>query len=78
MRLYLVRNRVRQVRYLVYCSRGKDNLAEYFTKHHPTKHHFSIRSTYLLPADDVRKTPVTWYLVTVEGVLKYLPVWGNG
>ena len=47
---YWVRDRVRQGQYLVYWERGKDNLADYFTKHHPTKNHHAIRGAYLVPA----------------------------
>ena len=47
-----VHNRVRQGHYLVYWEREKDNLANYFTKHNPTKHHRAIRGTYLVPTAD--------------------------
>ena len=49
MRLYWVRDRVRQEHYIVYWERLKDNLADYFTKTFPTKHHRDIRGTYLVP-----------------------------
>ena len=49
---YWVRDRVRQGRYIVYWERGKHNLADYFTKHHPTKHHSATRGTYLVPTAD--------------------------
>ena len=52
MRLYWVRNRVRQRHYLVYWARGKGNLANYLTKHHPTKHHHATRGTYIIPTAD--------------------------
>ena len=45
MIFYWVRYRVIQVHYLVYWARVKDNLADHFTKHHPTKHHRSTRVT---------------------------------
>ena len=34
-----VNKRVIKGHYLVYWERGKNNLENYFTKHHPTKHH---------------------------------------
>ena len=55
MRFYWVRDRVRQGHYIVYRERGKDNLADYFTKHHPTKRHRTIRGTYLVPTADSSK-----------------------
>ena len=55
MHLYWVCDRVRQVHYLVNWRRVKDNLANYFTKHHPSKHHREFRSTYLfLTADKIK------------------------
>ena len=48
MRLYWLRNRVRQGHYIVYWEIRKYSLANYFTKHHPTKHHRANRITYLV------------------------------
>ena len=54
--LYAIREGgARQGHYLVYWARGKDNLADSFTKHHPTKHHHAIRGTYLVFTDDSSK-----------------------
>ena len=39
MRFCWVRDRVRQGRFLVHWMAGEHNLADYFTKHHPTSHH---------------------------------------
>ena len=55
MRFYWVRESLIQVHYLVYWVRVKDNLADYFTKNHPTKHLRAIRVTYLVPIDDYSK-----------------------
>ena len=49
MKFYWVRYRVIQGHYLVYWVILKENLDDYFTKHHPTKHHRSARVTYLVP-----------------------------
>jgi hypothetical protein len=48
MRFYWVRDRVRQGHFLIYWAKGKDNLADYFTKHHSPAHHRLMRSRYLL------------------------------
>jgi hypothetical protein len=47
MRFYWVRDRVRQNNFLVYWKPGRENLGDYFTKHHPPAHHQTMRSTYL-------------------------------
>ena len=55
MILYWVHGRARRGHYLVYWERVKDNLDDYFTRHHPTKHHRATRGTYLVPTDDSSK-----------------------
>ena len=47
MRFYWVRDRVRQGHFIIYWSKGQDNLADYFTKHHPASHHRVMRPVYL-------------------------------
>ena len=47
MRYYWIRDRVRQGHFTVEWKKGTQNLADYFTKHHPKRHHAVIRSTYL-------------------------------
>ena len=47
MRFYWVRDRVKQGHFKVFWAPGKTNLADYFTKHHPPRHHQRIRSTYI-------------------------------
>ena len=47
MRFYWVRDRVRQGQFLIYWSRGENNLADYFSKHHPASHHRVMRPVYL-------------------------------
>ena len=32
--------------------KGKQNLVDYFTKHHPKRHHAKIRSTYLYDVEN--------------------------
>jgi hypothetical protein len=48
MRFYWIRDRVRQNQYHIYWRRGSTNRANYFTKHHPPKHHVAVRPAYLL------------------------------
>ena len=47
MRYYWIRDRVRQGQFTVDWKKGCENLADYYTKHHPKRHHAAIRSTYL-------------------------------
>ena len=48
MRFYWLRDRVRQKQFHIYWKRGITNLADYFTKNHPTSHHIEMRPTYVL------------------------------
>ena len=52
MIFYLVRDRVRQYKFLLYWVAGDHNIADYFTKHHSTTHHWLKRSTYIIPTED--------------------------
>jgi hypothetical protein len=47
MRFYWVRDRVKQGHFKVFWAPGTTNLADYFTKHHPPKHHQRFIGTYL-------------------------------
>ena len=47
MRFYWVRDRVKQKQFHILWRKGALNKADYFTKHHPAKHHQAMRSTYL-------------------------------
>ncbi len=51
MRFYWVRDRVKQGQLVIYCRKGVENDADYFTKHHPKAHHQRMRSRYLHEAD---------------------------
>jgi hypothetical protein len=46
-RFYWVRDRVKQGHFKVFWAPWKTNLTNYFTKHHPPRHHQRIRSTYI-------------------------------
>jgi hypothetical protein len=39
MRSYRIQDRVQQNQFQVYWAPGTDNLADYYTIHHPAKHH---------------------------------------
>jgi hypothetical protein len=62
MRFHWVRDRVEQKQFIIYWRKGQDNLADYYTKHHPPSHHKEKRSTYLHTANTARHS-------TGEGVL---------
>ena len=49
MRYYWIRDRAQQGQFHIYWRPGKVNLADYFTKHHPTSHHRKMRDIYLTP-----------------------------
>jgi hypothetical protein len=44
MHFYWVWDRVCQGHFLIYWAKGKDNLADYFTKHHSPAHHHLMHS----------------------------------
>ena len=48
MRWYWLRDRVRQRQFRVFWRRGKLNLADYFTKHHPPWYHKKMRNKFLI------------------------------
>jgi hypothetical protein len=58
MRYYWIRDRVRQGHYQVTWRPGDTNLADYFTKHHPAKHHRRMRPRYL---HEPHATTATYY-----------------
>eukprot|EP00978_Attheya_sp_CCMP212_P031209 scaffold117178_cov43-Attheya_sp.AAC.2 len=49
MRFYWVRDRIRQGQFHVFWEAGKQNVADYYTKHHATSHHRALRPTLLHP-----------------------------
>jgi hypothetical protein len=48
MRFYWIRDRIKQGQFIIHWRVGKDNLTDYFTKHHYPAHHKLMRSRYLL------------------------------
>ena len=47
MRFYWLMDRAQQGQYKIYWERGLKNLADYFSKHHPSSHHRKVRPIYL-------------------------------
>ena len=56
MRFHWIRDRVKQGQFRVYWKAGKENLGDYFTKHHPPWHHRKQRYNYLQKVCTVLKT----------------------
>ena len=48
MKYNWLRDRIAQEQFNIKWDKGVNNLADYFTKHHPPNHHKTIRSTYIL------------------------------
>ena len=46
VRFYWLRDRVKQGQFKVFWDSGKNNLADYYTKHHPPSHHKLMRSVH--------------------------------
>ena len=47
IRYYWLRDRIRQKQFYVHWKRGSENVADYVIKHHPTRHHVSVRRYYV-------------------------------
>ena len=47
MRFHRLRDRIEQKQFQIIWRRGQDNMADYFTKHHPPWHHKLMRYKYL-------------------------------
>ena len=73
MRYYWVRSRVKQGHYIVYLEKGKDNLANYFTKYHSTKHNLDTRGMYLVTTTDSIKHTLYQVPSNLQGCVKSSP-----
>jgi hypothetical protein len=69
MRFYWVRDCVKQGHFTVFWAPGKTNLADYFTKHHPPKHHQQFRPIYLHQEESTNTIPTT-SLSILQGCVK--------
>ena len=78
IRFYWVRDWVSQENFLIYAMVGEHNLTEYFTMQHPTSHHRSQRSTYIVLIAD--GSNYAWYMSPSDlwRCVEYLPTCGNG
>jgi hypothetical protein len=56
VRFHWLKCRNAQGQFLYYWRPGTQNLADYFTKHHPISHHKSVHPTILTPANDPKYT----------------------
>ena len=57
MRFYWVQDRVNQGQFHIYWAPASINLADYFTKFHPTKHHQTMRKYYLYSTESPKTQP---------------------
>jgi hypothetical protein len=55
-----------QGQFCYYWKPGTQNLADYFTKHHPTNHHKSIHPTILMSVNDPKYTKLFKKTTTTE------------
>ena len=53
MKFYWIQDRILQDQFRVFWNKGLLNLADYFTKHHPVKHHQEMRKVYLQTTAEV-------------------------
>ena len=47
MKFHWMKDRILQKQFRVYWDKGVNNWADYFTKHHPPKHHKLMRPKYI-------------------------------
>ena len=52
MNVYWIKDRIKQNQFKIHWEKGKNNKADYFTKHFAPKHHKSMRYIYLHPPND--------------------------
>ena len=74
-KFYWVRDRVRRGQFLVYCMNVEQDLAEYFTKHHPTSHHCLKISTYIVLTVESSKSALYMSVDYIKGVLNTSSPW---
>ena len=70
MIFYWVRDRIRQNHFHISWEEGKNNLADYVTKHHPIWNHRKMRPRYINQHQKTPKTQNNGELRLEEGVLK--------
>lgn len=73
MRYYWIQDRIHQKQFLVYWQPGSENLADYFTKHHPASHHREQRNIYLVPSANGSKYAYKNMPTMLQGCVKHHP-----
>jgi hypothetical protein len=53
MCFHRLQDREAQTQFRIYWRPGKNNLADYFTKHHSPAHHISVRTQFLTRVKDL-------------------------
>ena len=79
MRMYWIKDKVQDKTYKIYWDEGKNNMADYFTKHFSPTYHQIIRPSYILKGYNITPGPIC------EGVLNHYnlppqgwsPIWTN-
>jgi hypothetical protein len=73
MRFHWLRCRNAQGQFCYYLRPGTQNLADYFTKHHPTSHHKSVCPTILTPAPSANDPKYTKLFETTTTSVTFEP-----
>ena len=68
MRFYWLKCRQQQKQFDIYWDNGKNNFADYFTKHHSPSHHKVVRPIYLFDQNNE---------LDMRGCIKILNDWGS-
>jgi hypothetical protein len=72
MRFYWIQDRVSQGQFTVHWQKGSDNLADYFTKHHPPAHHILMQPIYIHMSNLAHTIAPEWkgVLIREPGLVK--------
>jgi cephalosporin-C deacetylase-like acetyl esterase len=66
MCFYWIQDRVSQGQFAVHWQKGSDNLADYFTKHHPPAHHILMRPIYIHTSNLAHTIASEWKGVLIQ------------
>ena len=58
MNVYWIRDRIKRKQFNIFWDKGKNNKADYFTKHFPPQHHKATRYQYLQPPTPLQANAV--------------------
>ncbi len=73
MRFFWVADPVKQRKYGIKYFPGKENIADYQSKHHTRAHHVAVRPRYLHEPTSVRELPCAFKPSTLKGCVGTLP-----